>query len=85
MATARPGWTSGSARAAASATIPKATKTAQPYQMRLPARTPAAAAIATAAMTTRALRTGLSFVPKRSTKTSLAPGGWRLMTSDPPR
>ena len=83
MAAARTGSTSGAASAAANATIPKATKIAAPYQRRRPASRPATAAMATAAPTTRTLRTGLSFVPKRSTKTSFAPGGWRLITSVP--
>ena len=83
LSRASAGWTSGWLSAAASAMAPNAAKIAQPSQSRRPARTPAVAAMATAAITIRPLRAALSFVPKRSTKTSLAPGGWRLMTSDP--
>ncbi len=75
--------TSGWRTAAIAARSPKQTKTATPIEKRRAARSPATAAIATAAPTIRTLRASLSLVPKSPTIRSLAPGGWKLMTSVP--
>ena len=74
----------GWATAAAAATTPKRNeRRAAPLWKRRAARIPAPAAIATAAATTMRFSASLSFVPKAATMTSLAPGGWRLITRAP--
>src|SRR5450756_594080 len=74
---------SGSRSAAAPARSPNATKRATPSRRRRVARTPPAAATTSATATTPMFRASLSFVPNRLTIRSFAPGGCRLITSDP--
>ena len=83
LTTASEGDASGSRSAAAAARTPNATKAAVPSQRRRAARMPAAPARTSATTTTATFRASLSFVPNRLTITSLAPGGCRLITSDP--
>ena len=83
LTTASAGDASGSRSAAAAARTPNATKNAAPSQRRRAPRMPAAPARTSATTTTATLSASLLFVPNRLTITSLAPGGCRLITSDP--
>jgi hypothetical protein len=77
------GFASGCPMAATKPTTPKAMKPTAATAKRRRPTTPRPAPMATEARTTTISRASLSFVPKRATTRSLAPGGCRSMTTCP--
>ena len=77
------GFASGSPSAARKPSAPKAANPSAASAYRRRDRMPSAAPMAVATATTNSSRASLSFVPNSVTTTSLAPGGWRSITTWP--